>query len=304
MLDLHRLRVLREVHDRGTVHAAAKALQFTPSAISQQLAALEREAGVPLLERVGRNVRLTEAGHVLVRHAAELLTGMEAAEAELATVRAGRPAGLVRIAAFQSAFLRIVAPAVRTLAGSHPDIRVEAIEAEVEQAAPAVRLQQLDVVVGDEYDGQPRVVHADLDRQPLLRERIRLVLPIDHREASGKRASMRALADLPWAACQPGTGQREMHLRVCRQFGGFEPDLRYSSDDLLILLELVRMTGAGALLPELVLGQDTPGVAIRPLAEATVGRSVFLLTRRSRTPAVAAVADALRATVSDRHEPG
>ncbi|HEY5880809.1 MAG TPA: LysR family transcriptional regulator [Nakamurella sp.] len=294
MLDLHRLRLLREVHGRGTVHAAARALGYTPSAISQQLAVLEREAGTPLLERVGRNVRVTAAGSVLVRHASTLLEGLEAAEAELATVAAGRPAGLVRVAAFQSAFLRIVAPAVCRLAVSHPDVRVEATEMEVEQAAPALRLQQLDVAVGDEYQGQPRAVHADLQREPLLHERIRVVLPDDHPEAANDRVSLRRLARLPWAACQPGTGHREMQVRVCRELGGFEPDLRYSSDDFLILLELVRTTGAGALLPDLVLGVETPGVAVRVPAEGTVGRAVFLLTRRSRTPAVTAVADALR----------
>lgn len=298
MLDLHRLRLLREVHGRGTVHGAAQALGYTPSAVSQQLAVLEREAGTALLERVGRNVRLTPAGHVLVRHAGTLLEGMEAAEAELATVAAGRVAGVVRIAAFQSAFLRIVAPALRALAADHPDVRVEATEAEVEQAAPALRLQQLDVVVGDQYDGQPRPVHGDLHRELLLRERIRVVLPVDHSEAGADEVEIRRLADLRWAACQPGTGHHAMHIRVCRQLGGFEPDLRYTSDDFLIQLELVRSTGAGALLPDLVLGDGADAVAIRPPAEGPIGREVFLLTRLSRTPAVAAAAAALHAAAA------
>ncbi|MFB6719625.1 LysR family transcriptional regulator [Kribbella sp. NPDC056345] len=298
MLDLHRLRLLREVHGRGTVHGAARALGYTPSAVSQQLSVLEREAGTPLLERVGRNVRLTAAGLVLVRHAATLLEGVEAAEAELASVAAGRVAGVVRIASFQSAFLRIVAPAVRALAVTHPNIRVEATEGEVEQAVPALRLQQLDLVVGDEYDGQPRPVHADLQREPLLRERIRVVLPEGHPEAKAERVKISRLADIAWAACQPGTGHREMQVRVCREYGGFEPDLRYSSDDFLILLELVRTTGAAALLPDLVLRHGTPGAVVRRPAEADVGRSVYLLTRRARTPAIDVVAAALRAETS------
>jgi DNA-binding transcriptional LysR family regulator len=293
MMELHRLRLLREVDSRGTVHAAARALGYSPSAISQQLAVLEREAGTPLLERIGRNVRLTAAGEVLVRHAALLLEGVEAAEAELAAVAAGRLAGVVRIASFQSAFIRVVAPAIRSLAASHPEIRVEASEIEVEQAAPALRLQQLDVMVGDEYDGQPRAVHADLHREHLLREHIRVVLPADHPLAAHERVPLRELKQLPWAACQLGTGHREMHVRVCRELGGFEPDIRYSSDDLLILLELVRTAGAGALLPDLVIGSGAPDVAVRLPAEGDVGRSVFLLTRRTRTPAVAAVADTL-----------
>ena len=153
MLDLRRLRLLRELDARGTVHGAARALDYTPSAVSQQLAVLEREAGAKLLERSGRNVRLTDAGRVLVRHAGTLLDGMEAAEAEVAEVAAGRPAGVVRVSAFQSAFLRIVAPAIAALAESHPDVRVEATEVEVEEGVPALRLQQLDAVIGDEYDG-------------------------------------------------------------------------------------------------------------------------------------------------------
>ncbi|GAA1568503.1 MULTISPECIES: LysR family transcriptional regulator [Kribbella] len=295
MMDLHRLRLLREVHGRGTVHGAARALGYSPSAISQQLAVLEREAGTPLLERVGRNVRLTAAGEVLVRHAAALLEGVEAAEAELAAVAAGRVAGVVRIGSFQSAFIRVVAPAIRNLAATHPDIRVQATELEVEEAAPALRMQQLDVMVGDEYDGQPRAVHTDLHREHLLREQISVVLPEDHPLAARRRVPLEQLSELPWAACQPGTGHREMHVRVCRDLGGFEPDIRYSSDDFRILLELVRATGAGALLTDLAVGPGVPGVAVRLPAEGDVGRAVFLLTRRSRTPAVAAVADALAA---------
>lgn len=297
-MDLRRLRLLREVQVRGTVHAAARALGYAPSAVSQQLAVLEREAGTPLLERVGRGVRLTEAGAVAVAHAERLLEGMEAATAEVSAVGAGRPTGTVRVAAFQSAFLRVVAPTVRALTSSHPGIRVEATEAEVEQSVPELRLQRLDVLVGDEYEGQPRPVHAGLRRDPVLRERIDVVLPEGHPEASASQVRLSRLADLPWAACQPGTGHHAMHLRACRGLGGFEPDVRYTSDDFLILLELVRTTGAGALLPELVVGSGPPGVVARPLRTGGVGREVFLLTRSARTPAVQVVADALAAAGS------
>ncbi len=297
MLDLHRLRLLREVEARHTVSAAAEALGYTTSAVSQQLSVLEREAGAPLLERVGRNVRLTDAGQVLVRHAQTLLDAVEAAESDVAQVAAGRVAGVVRVASFQSAMLRIVAPAVRELAASHPRVRVEATEQEVEQAVPALRLQHLDVVVGDEYDDQPRPVHGDLARTDLVRERVRLVLPADHPLARRRKVPLTRLADQPWAACQPGTGHREMQVRTCRQLGGFEPDLRHASDDFLILLELVRTTGACALLPQLVLGYEPraweSGVVVRDLAEGTIGRTVFMLTRRASTPPVRVVTEAL-----------
>jgi len=294
MLDLHRLKLLRELEARHTVSAAAQALGYTTSAVSQQLTVLEREAGAVLLERVGRNVRLTDAGRVLARHAHTLLDAAEAAEAEVAQVAAGQVAGVVRVSSFQSAFLRIVAPAVHELAGTHPHVRVEASELEVEQGVPALRLQQLDVVVGDEYDDQPRPVHSDLARTDLVRERIRLVLPRDHPLARRRKVPLAELGEQPWAACRPGTGHREMQIRICRQLGGFEPDLRYASDDFLILLELVRTTGACALLPDLVLGYEAPGVVVRDVVEGSIGRSVFLLTRSSQTPTVRVVTEALR----------
>ena len=294
MLDLHRLRLLREVHARGTIHAAAAALGYSTSAVSQQLGVLGREVGAPLLEKVGRNVRLTEAGLLLAARADRLLAEVEDVEAEIAEVVAGRLTGVVRVAAFQSAALRIVAPAVRALATSHPGIVVDVTEAEVEQSAPALRLQHLDVVVGDEYEDQPRPVYEDLHRETVLREQIMVVLPQDHPAATGPQVALAHLSHMPWGTCQPGTGHHQMHLRVCRQLGGFEPVVRHTSDDFLILLELTRTTGSAALLPELVHPHDVPGVVVRGLVEGRVERQVYLLTRRTATPTVAAVADALR----------
>jgi len=300
MIDLRRLRLLRELEARGTVHGAARALDYTPSAVSQQLAVLEREAGAPLLERSGRTLRLTDAGRLLAGHAATLLDGMAAAEADLAALVAGRPAGTVRVAAFQSAFLELVAPAIAAVRHEHPEVRMEAAEIEVEEAVPALRLGHLDAVIGDEYEGDPRPVHPDLERTPLLTEQVRVVLREDHPLAGRKRVPLARLAGEAWAATQPGTGHRTMHVRACRRLGGFEPDIRFASDDLLILLELVRMAGSCALLPDLVLDRGHPGVVARPIAGGSQARDVFLLTRRARTPAVAVVADALRAVSGRR----
>src|ERR671927_743302 len=129
MLELRRLRLLRELHERGTIAAVADALQFTPSAVSQQLAMLEREAGVRLLERVGRGVRLTDPALVLVEHADALLERAALAEADLAAA-AGTVAGRGRIASFQSASLNLAAPAMAALARDAPALRCELIEAE------------------------------------------------------------------------------------------------------------------------------------------------------------------------------
>jgi DNA-binding transcriptional LysR family regulator len=163
------------------------------------------------------------------------------------------------------------------------------------------------VVVGDEYDDQPRPVHHDLSRTDLVRERVRLVMPADHPLARRRKVPLTELGAQPWAACQPGTGHREMQIRICRQLGGFEPDLRYSSDDFLILLELVRTTGACALLPDLVLGYESresgPGVVVRDLAEGTIGRTVYMLTRIARTPAVGVVTETIESVSRRRSAP-
>src|SRR5947207_13610191 len=150
MLDLRRLRLLRELNQRGTIAAVADALQFTPSAVSQQLAMLEREAGVPLLERVGRGVRLTDAALVLVDHADALLERAAVAEADLAAA-AGTVAGRGRIAAFQSVALRIVIPAFEELARDVPRLRCELVEAEPEQSLPALAVGDIDLALGDEW---------------------------------------------------------------------------------------------------------------------------------------------------------
>lgn len=296
MLDLHRLRLLREFGARGTVAAAAAAVGYTPSAVSQQLAVLEREAGVKLLARAGRGVRLTDAGRVLVGHADTLLAAAEEAEADLARA-SGVVAGTIRVSAFQTAVLHLVIPAVAALADEHPDLRVEIVEAEAEDALPDLRHQRLDVVIVDEYDGVPLVRPADLRRELLLREEVRLILPAGHRLARANRPpALTGLADEVWSSGQHGSGQHAMVLNSCRTMGGFEPDLRHVSNDLQILLELVRTLGVVALLPDLVqtAGDDT--VVARTPAEGALHRDVTTLTRRTGAsrPALEALSAALR----------
>src|SRR5919108_333925 len=179
MLELRRLRLLRELSERGTIAAVADALQFTPSAVSQQLASLEREAGVRLLERAGRGVRLTDAALVLVEHADALLERAAIAEADLAAA-AGAVTGRVRIAGFQSLLLRIALPAIEALARDSPRLRCEAIEAEPEHALPALALGDVDLVLGDEWQHQPWRMPAGVQRHDLLQDPVHLVLPARH----------------------------------------------------------------------------------------------------------------------------
>ncbi len=300
MLDLRRLRLLRELDARGTVGAVARALDYTPSAVSQQLAVLEQEAGVPLLERVGRNVRLTDAGRVLVQHAASLLDGVEAAEADLAAA-GGVVAGTVRVASFQSAMLELITPAIAALQRTAPAVRVEVVEWELEESLPALRTQQVDLVLAEEYGDIARPRPPDVDREDLLHEGLHVVLPARHPQARAERVPMAALREDSWATGAPGSGQWQMTVGVCRRFGGFEPDLRHQSNDLLILLELVRTTGAVSFMPDLVLTKRAGrGLAIKDIAEAELGRTVFSLARRgsARRPALTAFQEALRAQVA------
>src|SRR5918992_2619167 len=176
MLDLRRLRLLRELNERGTIAAVADALQYTPSAVSQQLAILEREAGVKLLERAGRGVRLTDPALVLVDHADALLERAALAEADLAAA-AGPVTGRGRIAGFQSVTLRLALPAMEKLARDASRLRCELIEAEPEHALPALALGDVDLVLGDEWQHQPWRLPTGLRRHELFQDPVRLVLP-------------------------------------------------------------------------------------------------------------------------------
>src|SRR5918999_4492334 len=206
MLDLHRLRLLHELHARGTIAAVADALQFTPSAVSQQLAVLEREAGLALLERAGRGVRLTDAALVLVGHADALLARAELAQAELAAAT-GRVAGRGRIASFQSVAFHIAIPAMQTLAREAPDLRCELVESEPEESLPALALGDVDLVLADEWQHQPLARPAGGGRGGLWRDPVHVVLPQDHPAARRHphAVPLAELAGAAWTSGQRGT---------------------------------------------------------------------------------------------------
>jgi DNA-binding transcriptional LysR family regulator len=302
MLDLRRLRLLHELHARGTIAAVAGALQFTPSAVSQQLAVLEREAGVPLLERAGRGVRLTDAASVLVRHAGALLERAELAETDLAAA-AGRVAGTARIASFQSVALQIAAPAMRTLAREAPDLRCELIEAEPERSLPALALGDVDLVLADEWQHQPLGRPAGVDREDLSPDPVQLILPETH-PAAGRRDRAVPLAELAgeaWTTGHRETGWEEMTKRTCRELGGFDPDIRHRTNDSVTSLALVAQGHAVTLLPRLVRPEAHPGVAVRAIAEGSVHRTIFAATRAADAgrPSVRALLAAVRAAAAD-----
>jgi DNA-binding transcriptional LysR family regulator len=269
MLELRRLRLLRELHQRGTIAAVADALRFTPSAVSQQLGLLEREAGVPLLERAGRGVRLTDAGLVLVQHAEALLERAALAEADLAAA-AGTVAGRARIAGFQSVALRIALPAIERLAREAPRLRCELVEGEPEDALPALALGDVDLVLGDEWQHQPLRLPDGVERHELFDDPVRLVVPEGH-----PATEIAELADARWATGHAGMAWDEMTRRTCRELGGFDPDVRHRANDATVALALVARGLAVTLLPELPL-RGAEGVELRPLPRS---RRIFAATR-------------------------
>ena len=285
MLDLRRVRLLRELAARGTIAAVADALQFTPSAVSQQLGILEREAGVPLLERSGRGVRLTDAALVLAEHADELLERADRAEADLAAA-SGAVAGRARIGAFQSVMLRLAVPASAALRRDAPRLRCELVEAEPEDALPQLALGDLDLVLADEWQHQPRRLPAGVERHDLFRDTVRVVLPARHPVAR-RNPDVVALSELAaehWATGHPQMGWEDMTERTCRDRGGFAPDIRHRANDANVTLALVAAGLAVALVPDLPLPERRAGVVVRSIAGGPIERAIFAATRSADGP--------------------
>lgn len=294
-MELRRLRLLYELSRRGTVAAVAEALAYSPSSVSVQLAELEREAGTKLLRRVGRNVQLTTAGWRLAEHAEQALAADEAARAELASLGEA-PRGRVRLTFVQTPALALLPAALATLAETAPDLRVEILQRETAPAIEELRSRAVDIVVGIDYDPVPAPRHRDIDRLDLIREDVLLAIPADDPlAAAGGPIALASVERSPWAAGHRGTGHSAVVDHVCNRLGGYAPDIRHRTDDALILRALVSSGKAVTLLPALI-ATATPQVAVRPIAEGSLQRTIFTCARAAGAdaPAVTAVRDALR----------
>ena len=294
MLEMKRLRLLWEFHARGTIAAVAEALNYTPSAVSQQLGILEREAGVPLLRRLGRTLELTPAGEALVVEAEELLAGLERAEAALQRVRA-EVTGTVRVATFQTAMLAIVPGALRRVREAYPGLRVEVVQYEPGAALRETWARSFDLVIAEQYPDHSTAHFAGLDREGLTRDPIRLGVP-PLGAANGRFDAAQSVADLAeaaWVMEPQGAATRHWAEQVCRQ-AGFEPDVRFETADLQVHQRLIETGDAVALLP----GLARVGAATRMRLLALPGdpqRTIFTAARKSgaRNPALVAVRQAL-----------
>ncbi|MCO7273288.1 LysR family transcriptional regulator [Cellulosimicrobium cellulans] len=287
MLDVRRLRLLRELSHRGTIAAVAEALTYTPSAVSQQLSALERDAGVPLLERSGRRVRLTAAAERLVEHTEKILEILREADADLASA-ATTLRGTLRIGVFPTAVPTLLTPAVVRLSSDHPGLRLLVSELDPATVPAALRGDAVDVALVQEYDHVPLTVGPGVETEPLLEETVHL--------AALDAGSLADRRDAPWIAGTPGTLCHTLTLRAC-EAAGYAPGIRHHADDFGAVLALVAAGQGVALVPDLAAGNPPTGVVLTPLA---IRRRTSLAYRRGTRahPEVAAARAALHVAVA------
>ena len=256
MLDAHRLRLLVELSRRGTLSAVADALSYSKASVSQQLAALERDVGVPLLRRVGRGVQFTPQGNVLVAEAIGILDQLEHAQVAVAESLTD-VTGTVRLAVFQSTVHSLLPRALAALGERHPALRVEVTERDPESGLVGVSSRDYDLILAEQYPGRTRPIHADLDRVVLAHDAIALARHPGAAGAADPVAALWATRAEPWVLEPAGTASRAWAEQLCRT-AGFEPDVRFELADLTAHVRLIHAGLAVGLLPELVWAGDTP----------------------------------------------
>jgi DNA-binding transcriptional LysR family regulator len=293
MIDLRRLRALRELADRGTIAATADALHLTPSAVSQQLAGLEREVGQPLLEPNGRTVRLTPAAIAVLAHADALFSEVERMDATLAAL-AGGAMGTVRVGAFATAIRGLVVPAVGLLRETSPGLELVIRDVESPEVFDAIALGELDVGVSMEHSGAPGRDDERFARFELMRDILDVAVPTDHPLAK-REAHLPDLAGEPWIAPPEGWSCDDV-IRVSCSAAGFTPNVAHRSGDWTAIMAMVAAGLGVAVVPRLAQDMPPPGVAIRRLRGEPAARHLFVTCRRGAEdhPAIGAVVDALR----------
>ncbi len=290
-LDVGRLRTLREVSLRGSIAAAARALGLTPSAVSQQLAVLEREAGTALLDRTTRGVELTGAGHALCDRAERILDLLALARADLDRMN-GSVSGPVRLATVASAAATIVSAAVLALRVAHPDIEVTVVAADPSRSIGLLQSGDVDVAVVDEYDQQPLAFPDHLISRELRSEALVVVAPPGL--LPRRRIRLAELAERDWVMPPEDAACGAAVRAACRR-EGFEPRVRWETDDMLLLERAVAAGHGVAVLPRLAVAAELGEVDLRELAEPAIRRDLRAISRTGAQarPVVRAVVDAL-----------
>ena len=293
MLDVHKLRVLREVAAQGSFSGAAQQLFFSPSAVSQHIAALEEQTGTRLLVRSARGVRLTDAGSLLVRHADAILRRLDDAESELAALLALR-SGRLRLASFASVGATLLPQAIATFRAAYPGSEISLIDAEPDTALDALRRGDVDLALVFNYNIL-EIVDADgFELLEILVEPVRAVLPAAHPLAAGDEPiALGALAGDSWIQCY--SAQCRLLLERAAREAGFTPSVAFHTDDYPTAIALVDAGVGVALLPAIALLSLPEGVRTRPLATPQLTRHVLaaVAPRDARSPAADAMLEML-----------
>ncbi len=275
MLNVARLKVLKEVAYRGSLSSAAEALSYTQSAISQQIAALEAETGMALLERHPRGVSLTAAGQTLVGHAEGILARLDTAEAALSAI-AGLRGGRLRMASFPTAGSTLMPVAIAKFRAAYPDVELTLAEGEPDEIVPRLRAGELDLALLFEFAGE-QPLGEDLARSPLLQDPMYLALPREHRLAKKAKLRLSELQSEAWVQTSSSSPCARHVVRCCHA-AGFEPTVSFESDDYQTVQGLVAAGVGVALIPELALSVVREDIVIRALSPAPPVRQVIAAT--------------------------
>src|SRR2546421_363561 len=276
MLNLGRLQVLCEVISRGSFSAAADALSYTQSAVSQAIARLEAETGATLIVRDRSGVRPTAAGASLIEHAEGIFGRIEAAEAELAAVM-GIRSGRLRMASFPSAGATLMPQAIARFRQRHPDVSLTLAEGEPEEIAPRLRAGEFDLALLFEFPGERERHGARLRTQLLLEDPMLVALPAKHALAAKRALSLGDLRDEDWVQTSATSPCARHVVRSCLA-AGFEPKVTFESDDYETVQGLVAAGVGVALIPRLALSRVHPGIVVRSLAPRSPARKVLAAT--------------------------
>jgi DNA-binding transcriptional LysR family regulator len=280
MLNVQRLRVLKEVAARGSFSAAADALSYTQSAVSQAVATLEAETGATLIERDRKGVRPTPAGEALLAHADGIFARIEAAEDDLASIMGVR-GGRLRMASFPTAGATLMPLAIARFRASHPEVQLSLAEGEPEEIAPRLRAGEFDLALLFEFRGAAAgKVTSGLRSMELREDPMHVVMPLGHELASRRALQLEDLAEEAWIQTTAASACARHVVRSCHE-AGFDPTVSFESDDYQTVLGLVAAGVGVALIPELALAGARDDVAVRELSGRGVTRRVIAATPRS-----------------------
>ena len=297
MLDVKRMKVLREVAAESSFSAAAQKLGYTQSAVSQQIAALERETGTVLIERNPRGIRLTDAGEALVRHADGILARLADAEAELEAI-AGLRGGRLRLGSFPTAGATLMPKAIAAFSRNQPGVELSLAEADPMESVPRLKAGELDLVLVDDTSGVLDQDEVEFDH--ILDDPLHIALPKDHPLAGRQRLRFEDLAEDQWI--QPTQACAcSRHAEDACVAAGFTPRVAYESDDFGVVQGLVAAGVGVALLPELALVGERPDVVVRPIGKKPLARKIYAgtLANGYRSPALEEMLSILKVTASE-----